>query len=1151
MVSRDDGGGDAVCAWNPEANDIFVQAIEIKESAVRLQFLDTACGRNTPLRADVESLLAASERAGSFLDRPPTDVAAAIETLEEPPSLSERPGSLIGPYRLLEQIGEGGLGTVFLAEQAAPVRRRVALKVIKPGMDTKQVIARFEAERQALALMDHPHVARFFDANQTATARSYFVMEHVPGLPITDYCDAGRLRIRQRLELFVLICHAVQHAHQKGVIHRDLKPSNILVTLVDGKPVPKVIDFGIAKAITTPLTERTLHTEIGRLMGTPEYMSPEQAGSSGVDVDTRSDVYSLGVILYQLLTGTLPFDPKTLRGASYDGIVKIIREMEPPRPSTRLSTLGSEPVNQRSGAAPKEIAERRDTDFAVLQRQLRGELDWIVMKCLEKDRARRYETASALAEDVRRYLAGEPIEAKRDSLAYVVRKQLRRHWATVTVTAGFVLLLTGGLVTSLTFWQGATQAADDAGRAASQAREAEREATFSLADAYLAQAREIRLRQQPGFTVESLALVKKAARIQGSTLALRNEALASLAQSDLVVESILSVPERAIGTLASQGSAALRWPGGNRILVRPQIDSEKGEYWINPPDEGDEIGVVELSLDGKHLISTYQRRFSTHVRLFLWDVAARRWLWSEPIPGQVPFIPVEFSPDGQFVAVAHPDRTVRFHALADGQVTRVIQHGIDLFDILFRTAGPATPSLLLSDRNKPRVIVWDLATNAQDEIALPSPARILTQSNDGRWLALGCASGRILIYPLDSGADYWRTRVGCPSPHAILSGHDAMIKGLYFSLGGELLVSRADDETTCLWDVARGRERFAFMHGVEAIGATDDCILLREQGRACVRRSQATTLCKTFPAPGGTPIFIDDRWFVIARGAEGSLTIWDIETGALHERLRDADVNGACVTPSGLLASTDDGLLFWPIDTDAPVPRVGPPEVVWAHPKLVGLCLTPGKDEVFASDDADRVWRIPLDDPAAATVFVEQLGARARSVSADGSRLVVGHWRGDGVAVYATSDARRLATFPYQETGNAFEFGRFVERVDGRELLIIAASESYHFLDAETYEERQVIRRSGWLTMLATTSDGSLAVVTQDGGTPLLVELESFEVLAELTLPQPNSTISDLAFNPSGTTLVMTTDSGVAFVWDLRAMREQLVELGLDWPRRP
>jgi len=402
---------------NLKVREIFSAAAE-KPAGDRTAYLDGACGGDTQLRGRVTELLGAFDRAGElrFLDG--ATVGGASLPPDEATNHSEGVGSRIGPYKILEPIGEGGFGIVYMAEQEHPVRRRVALKVIKRGMDTKQVLARFEAERQALALMDHPNIAKVLDAGSTEAGRPYFVMELVKGVPVTEYCDASNLTTRERLELFVQVCRAVQHAHQKGVIHRDLKPSNVLVTLHDGVPVPKVIDFGIAKATQSRLTEKTLFTEFRQLVGTPAYMSPEQAEMSGLDVDTRSDVYALGVLLYELLTGTTPFDARELCRAAYGEIQRIIREVEPPRPSTRLGTMG---------ASLTAVAAHRRTEPAKLGELVRGELDWIVMKALEKDRARRYETATDLAADVLRYLHDELVQARPPSRAYKVRKFARRN----------------------------------------------------------------------------------------------------------------------------------------------------------------------------------------------------------------------------------------------------------------------------------------------------------------------------------------------------------------------------------------------------------------------------------------------------------------------------------------------------------------------------------------------------------------------------------------------------------------------------------------------------------------------------------------------------------------------------------------------------
>jgi serine/threonine protein kinase len=464
----------------PRARDIFFEAVEIGSPKGREAFLDTACAGDAELRRRVEALLAAHERPESLLDR----AAVVVEAPTPPYATSdmvrpaEVPGAIIGPYTLLQRIGEGGMGLVYQADQTEPIRRRVALKVIKPGMDSDQVLARFDAERQALALMDHPSIARVLDAGTTPAGRPYFVMELVEGIPITRYCDEARLSPHQRLELFIPVCQAIQHAHQKGIIHRDIKPSNVLVTLTDGRPLAKVIDFGVAKAIHQRLTERTLFTRLGSIIGTPEYMSPEQAAPAGQDIDTRTDVYSLGVLLYELLTGSTPLDRAMLREAELEELLRRVREEEPPKPSTRLSS-----TNERLPS----VAAQRSTEPARLAKLVRGELDWVAMKALEKDRARRYETASGLARDIQRYLDGDPVEAGPPSRVYRLRKFARKHRAALVVAAGFAVMLVAA--TSISTWQAvrATQAEELARRRLGEVERANDATTEALAQTKQAQ----------------------------------------------------------------------------------------------------------------------------------------------------------------------------------------------------------------------------------------------------------------------------------------------------------------------------------------------------------------------------------------------------------------------------------------------------------------------------------------------------------------------------------------------------------------------------------------------------------------------------------------------------------------------------------------
>jgi serine/threonine protein kinase len=421
---------------------LFDAALELPPGE-RAAFLDKECGQGTALRRRVAALLEAYGKSDGFLEAPPA-AAGPSGTMVAMVPPAENPGDVIGRYKIREKLGEGGCGVVYVAEQTEPVRRRVALKVIKLGMDTRTVIARFEAERQALAMMDHPNIARVLDAGTTAAGRPFFVMELVRGIKITEYCDQNNLETGERIQLFIQVCHAVQHAHQKGIIHRDLKPSNILVTLHDGVPVPKVIDFGIAKATEGRLTNQTIYTQLFEFIGTPAYISPEQAEMSEMDIDTRTDIYSLGVLLYELFTGKTPFDSQELLQSGLDEMRRTIREREPLSPSTRLSSMADADLSR--------TAKCRRAEAPRLVHFLKGDLDWIVMKALEKDRTRRFETANALAADLQRFLNNEPVEARPPSNVYRFRKLVRRNKMAFAAVFGIVAALALGLVVSLNLY---------------------------------------------------------------------------------------------------------------------------------------------------------------------------------------------------------------------------------------------------------------------------------------------------------------------------------------------------------------------------------------------------------------------------------------------------------------------------------------------------------------------------------------------------------------------------------------------------------------------------------------------------------------------------------------------------------------------------
>ncbi len=530
---------------------LFAAALE-KTSAERQAFLDDACAGQVALRERLERLLAADQRSSGILEHGP-GADSLYAAAPEPALAAER--VFAGRFKLREKLGEGGMGEVWVADQIEPVQRRVALKVVRAGFESGCMLARFEQERQALALFDHPNIAKVLDAGIDEAGRPYFAMELIKGVPITRYCDEAKLTPRQRLELFIPVCQAIQHAHQKGIIHRDLKPSNIIVGLYDGVAVPKVIDFGVAKATGPRLTEHSVYTEVGALIGTLEYMSPEQAEMNNVDIDTRSDIYSLGAVLYELLTGTVPFSRKDPQAAAFPEMLRMIKEVEPLRPSTRLTNSGK----------LANIAGARQTEPKKLIALVRGELDWIVLKALEKDRKRRYETANELGLDLQRYLADEPVVACPPSLAYRFRKLVRRHKGPMLAASLVFLALVGGMIGTTWNMMRATDAEEAARREANQkeaalkaAQQNEQEAREQLFQALLNQARAGRYSRQPGQRLDSLAALAKAARIRPDER-LRDEAIAALALPDI----------RTVPGWRGTPPAPPRWPMGEAIAFGP------------------------------------------------------------------------------------------------------------------------------------------------------------------------------------------------------------------------------------------------------------------------------------------------------------------------------------------------------------------------------------------------------------------------------------------------------------------------------------------------------------------------------------------------------------------------------------------------------
>ena len=746
------------------AEVLFHQALEI-EPPKRAALLSAACGADTTLRRRVEALLTAHERAGGFL-REGISEGAATAGAETPDT--ESIGTVIGRYKLLEKLGEGGFGVVWAAEQREPIRRRVALKIIKLGMDTKQVIARFEAERQALAVMDYPNIAKVLDAGATDAGRPYFVMELVRGIAITKYCDEEQLNIRVRLELFIKICHAIQHAHQKGIIHRDIKPANVLVTLHDGVPVPKVIDFGIAKATQAELTEKTVYTQYQQFIGTPAYMSPEQAEMSGLDIDTRSDIYSLGVLLYELLTGNTPFDGKELLASGLDEMRRIIREREPVRPSTKL--------NQTRAAAAKPGSVQSKIQNS--QSEIDKDLDWIVMKCLEKDRTWRYETANGLAMDLKRHLNNETIIARPPSSAYRLRKAFRRNKLAFTAATMVATALILGLGLSTWMFLRERQA-----RSESDQRAATINRNFYFTEMILA--------GQAATVPDGISRVAEiTAKWRPEKGAVDHRGwewyyLQSLVHFDLFTASghtdaVMSVMWSPDGQRLASASA------DNTVKI---WDAAGGRMILTLSGHTDLVNSVAWSPDASRLASA-----SKDHTIKVWDTASGKNTLT--LRGHTHWVnAVAWSPDGKRLASGSRDESVKVWNASTGTETLTLRgHILGVRSVAWRPDG----TLLASASADTTLRVWDLDGESEPHILRghPHPFAVnsVAWSQDGKRLASGGNDHDVIVWETDNTGSW--TNV------LLLKGHTQHVLSVAWSSDGKLLASAGDDHTIKIWEVA-------------------------------------------------------------------------------------------------------------------------------------------------------------------------------------------------------------------------------------------------------------------------------------------------------------------------------------------------------------
>ena len=1082
---------------------IFVEALSKEGSAAQEEYLQQACEGNELLLGKARELLHAHQEAEGFLATVGDNAPHADPKSDSP---SEGPGTIIQNYKLLQEIGEGGFGVVYMAEQREPIKRKVAFKVIKPGMDTRQVVARFEAERQALALMDHPNIARVLDAGTTDSGRPYFVMELVRGVPIIEFCDKNKLSTEDRLKIFLDVCSAVQHAHQKGIIHRDLKPSNVLITLHDGQPVPKVIDFGIAKALNQELTEKSLFTAYGQMIGTPQYMSPEQAEMSGLDVDTRSDIYSLGVLLYELMTGRTPIDAHSLRKAGYDEMKRMIQEDEAYKPSLLISTMGDTATS---------VADHRQVDPKKLSENLRGDLDWIIMKALEKDRSRRYNSAAAFASDIGRHLNDEPVEAAAPSIFYLAKKYSRKHRRAFSVAAAIFFSLLFGVVGMSWLY---TQSESDRKEAVTAREEAQRQAEIAQAEKTRATAAREAEREQreqaesARSTAEAAQSLAEQRRREAETARV-NEALArqeAVEEAERRRQELYSADmrlaaqfwENDAGSLASVDRLlSSHIPVGNQTDLRDfawrhqwrnlhfsakftkQLQEDACAVFI---DEGrlmtcdasnevttwdlksgeairrqkldfdNQIRFLQISPDGKKLV-LITRGYRVHAYDTETGALISKW------PGR-PFTTTGvFSSDSARFAmlVRRAPGLIRIWDPLSGEEEQIdfASGGPRLRTSLFSMAPDFKRAITIHPRSPVTALIR--TSDPEEPIRIKPDASstlsALAWSPSGDVVAIGNPNGQIFIYETES----WE-------PTQVIQAHRDFVRTLIFSADGAMLASGANNGVLKIWDHHKGEQIHQF------------------KGHTTPIRSL------TFSPTG-------DQICSIATGPQGSrsLRVWNLETDHAGETLfsdRESIYRNA-ISPNGRwIAITQRPGKCRLIDTETGSVR----DLEWAG---TGVAFSPNSRTV-AIAEREKVMIADVDTGNEIGRLETTASVGSVAFSPDGRHLAVGR-------------------------GNPFYNGQQ------------GSDPALSIWDITTQSRVIELEAENWaLSKVCYSPDGKTLAVSSQNGVIMIWDTETWEMLHRLKTTE--SSFISVAFSPDGTQIAGGAVDGAIDLWNAKTGEHQI-----------